>query len=140
MADVVVIMPASSDPQSGEKRKTIQRQAHRSGLSVVFPMDRYDPASDASQALAHSIDAMHSARLVLADLSKQRPSCYYELGVAEAAHAHVVITAETGTDIHQTSHRLDVLFFDSLRQFSEIVQTLFAGLGERTEDSPEAGQ
>lgn len=56
---------------------------------------------------------IEGATLVIADLSLQRPSCYYELGLAQALGRTTLLVAEEGTDVHQAFGRSDVLFYKS---------------------------
>jgi hypothetical protein len=55
--------------------------------------------------------------LPLADLSLERPSCYYELGLAEALGKPVYLIAAEGTDIHQTASRRLVSFYNGQEDF-----------------------
>ena len=78
--------------------------------------DRHNPRFDldATRRTIRSVD------LVFADLSHERPSCYYELGLAEALGAKVVCVAAIGTEIHQTSYRGAVTVFSDLSEFAKI--------------------
>ncbi|HEY2792763.1 MAG TPA: hypothetical protein VGJ28_10420, partial [Micromonosporaceae bacterium] len=49
-----------------------------------------------------------------ADLSLERPSCYYELGVVHGTGLPVAVVAEVGTMIHQTADRWSLAYYDSL--------------------------
>ena len=56
--------------------------------------------------------------MVVADLTLERPSCYYEVGLAQALNRQVVLVAERGTPIHQAHDRDKVIFYDSLDDLS----------------------
>jgi hypothetical protein len=58
---------------------------------------------------------MQRAEFVLADLSLERPSCYFELGLAEAANAFFLVAA-AGTPIHQVGNAGKVVFYSDMVQ------------------------
>ena len=74
--------------------------------------------------LNSTIQDLKGASFVIADLSLERPSCYYELGLAEALRKRVHLIAQAGTDIHQTAARDNVLFFDDLIQFEAVIDAI----------------
>lgn len=114
-----VIMPLESDAQSKIKVEMIQAAAREQGYFAHFPSYRKDTHGF---SLGATIKDFERASFVLADLSLERPSCYYELGIAETVGANVYRIAETGTDIHQTSYRNAVRFYSSIDQLKEIVR------------------
>jgi hypothetical protein len=61
------------------------------------------------------------AMFVLADLTLERPSCYYELGLAEALGLPVRLVAEFGTAIHQSAERDKVQYYRSLSDLETVV-------------------
>ena len=62
---------------------------------------------------------MHSnikkASFVIADLAYERPSCYYELGLAQAMGKLTFFIALAGTKIHQTYG--DIHFYEGIEQY-----------------------
>jgi hypothetical protein len=65
---------------------------------------------------------MQRAAVAIADLSLERPSCYYELGVALGVGLPTVVVAAAGTPIHQTADRASVAFYDSLDGLGKILE------------------
>jgi len=63
---------------------------------------------------------MRTSDFVFADLTHERPSCYFEIGIAESCGAALVTVAAEGTDIHQMSRPNDTKFFSSLEEFRDI--------------------
>jgi nucleoside 2-deoxyribosyltransferase len=123
-ADLIeVIMPIGSDQGYCEKQNAIRRGAQRAGFLVNFP--RHPTARDFSLP-QNDVERLRRASLVLADLSGERPSCYYELGIVEALHIPVVVFATVGSQIHQTSTR-EVEFYESLDRLEELVAELLVG-------------
>ena len=78
---IFVIMPGQPHPGHSELRSLLQTWGLDHGISVHLPQfDAVDPRFNINAA----INDMKSADLVVADLSYERPSCYFELGIAEA--------------------------------------------------------
>ena len=116
-----VIMPVASDPNALEKQILIKKIAENEGFLTHFPdYLPYKPVFD----LKSAIDDMRSASFIIADLSLERPSCYYELGLAEAIEKKVYLIAKFGTDIHQTSKRNHVSFFKNMNEFECLVREI----------------
>jgi nucleoside 2-deoxyribosyltransferase len=72
---------------------------------------------------------------VLADLSLERPSCYYELGLAEALGKPVYLIAKKNTDIHQTASRRLVRYFDNEDEYKVLVENIIIEATENYENS-----
>lgn len=114
-----VIAPWGADP-THEMKKAVILKASKSAGNVDPRFPDYVP-SKPYFLLDDLVKELKEAVFVLADLSLERPSCYYEIGVAEAVGATVYIIARVGTEIHQTSHRQSVIRYDSLEDLEQIV-------------------
>jgi hypothetical protein len=119
MDDLYIISPVAADPDFAAKRSILARNAGTLGLKALFPLDR-----DPSIALEKASDDIRTASFVLADLSYERPSCYFELGLAEAAGADVGIIAKAGTPIHQVGYASQVNFYRDLDDYDRVVGRL----------------
>lgn len=118
---VQVIMPIGSDPDYRAKQQAIERGARAAGLYARFP--QYDPAYrkfDVAEAVAR----LREAAIVLADLTAARPSCYYELGLAEAVGRPVRLVAALGTEVHQTGGREGVHYYSTLNELEKVAAEL----------------
>ena len=120
-----VIMPIASDSQSATKRQIIENVAAIAGFDVKFPMDllRTGGSHDGFSA---TLDELRHSDLVMADLSLERPSCYYELGLAEAVGANVALIALAGTDIHQAAARHRDSYNATLEEYRDLIASLLA--------------
>jgi nucleoside 2-deoxyribosyltransferase len=118
---VYFIGPARTDPQYPEKRRMLADIARMGGYQFFFPLERH---------MSFSFDSMRSdlrkARAVIADLSLERPSCYFEVGVAQALDLPVKMIAASGTPIHQTATPSDVNFYSDLAEFDLIIRRTLA--------------
>ena len=124
--EIYVIMPVGADVAANEKRSIIEQCAKRHNVVAHFPMDRLKFEHDPKNALRESIEQIRRSRLVLADLSLERPSCYYELGVAETTGTPVTIIARSGTDIHQSMNRSKTRFYDNMVSYERLIDVILA--------------
>lgn len=107
-----VIMPFGSDSGARLKQGIIIKVAEAYDFEPRFPA--YDSFTlDFDLRLA--LEDLEGSAFVLADLSLERPSCYYELGLAEALGKTMYLIAAHGTPIHQTANRKFVRFYNDLK-------------------------
>jgi hypothetical protein len=118
-----LILPVHSDPDFATKREVIARVAAETGWRLLIPdYDGAAPIFDAARART----TLAEAALVIADLSRARPSCYFELGFAEALGKPVRLIAEAGTEIHQTGARDVVAFYEGPHKFRDALAAILA--------------
>ena len=113
---VFVIMPVGSDPRFGERRSAIASAIAACGMDTLFP---FEDGSHAEFDLAVMLTKLRSSAAVVADLTLERPSCYFEVGVAQTVHPTVVLIAEQGTTIHQVGGAEAVSFYTSIDELTE---------------------
>jgi hypothetical protein len=114
---VRVIMPIGSDPDWHAKQAVIAEAIMLFAAEPRFPA--YLPFKPLFN-LEQLKQELSEAAAIVADLSHERPSCYYELALAEAAGAPVVAVAEAGTPIHQCMTRARVGFYGSAEQLKRL--------------------
>lgn len=113
-----VIMPVGADQQFADKRSILQRVADKEGLNPYFPFDRTNNmAFDKERTLS----VIRDSDFVLADLSLERPSCYFELGLAQALSKDVYLIAEQDTNIHQAHGRALTRFYEGFSGYEQVV-------------------
>ena len=113
-----VIMPVGSNPKKNEIQKIIVDSSRNFKSKPNFP--KYATKNPVF-SLQATLQDIRNSEFVLADLSLERPSCYYELGLAEALGIPVYLVAKAGTDIHQTASRRLVNFYESEKDLSRLV-------------------
>jgi nucleoside 2-deoxyribosyltransferase len=106
-----VIMPVGSDPDHKAKQVAIESGAKRAGFHPRFPDYELDNPDFTPEAFSKQLQA---ASLILADVTGERPSCYFEIGFAEALGLPVILVAEDGTEVHQSAFR------DLLRKYRDV--------------------
>ena len=92
------------------------------GIEPFFPFECHSEFSVPATA-----NKMLLAVFVLADLSLERPSCYFELGLAQAVGAHVFLIAATGTQIQQVGDSRRPSFYSDFAQYRLRVSRLLGG-------------
>jgi nucleoside 2-deoxyribosyltransferase len=113
-----VIMPVGADKQFADKKSILQDVAQKKGLAPYFPFDRTDKATF---DINGTLSVLKDSDFVLADLSMARPSCYFELGLAQALGKYVYLIAEEGTDIHQAHGRSLAHFYRGLKSYEQVI-------------------
>ena len=88
-------------------------------LVLCFPIIISPSGSDGVRIFCKQI---MNASIIVADLSYERQSVYFELGMAIGLGKKVLIIAKTGTQIHQCQNPSDIIFFDDLGQYIEILK------------------
>jgi len=116
-----MIMPVSLDPQFEEKVKIIETLAKNNQFQVRLPIPTVDQPEF---NLRETIDEFRKASVVVADLSFERPSCYFELGIVETLELDTFIICLPGTYIHQTSHKKDAEFYKDLAGYKQIFENI----------------
>lgn len=116
-------MPICSDVQSEQKKDVISKAAKDNNLTAVFP--HYNKDAEIFD-LSSMLKSLRKMLFVVVDLSLERPSCYYELGIVESLGIKTFIFAQKGTDIHQTTYRSRVIFYNDLEDFEKLMNRSFS--------------
>ena len=114
-----IISPVGADPDFATKRAIVAAAAGSFGVKALFPLDR-----EPGVALERASDDIRKAKFVLADLTYERPSCYFELGLAEATGVDVGIIAKKGTPIHQVGYASQVNFYRDITDYKRLIMQL----------------
>lgn len=123
MSSFYVICPVQSDEEFGRKRAILENLGRSCSLIPLFPLDR--KTSSDTRSL---IEEMREALFILVDLSLERPSCYFELGLAEVSGAPLLLLAKDGSTIHQIGLMRNVEFFTDLDRYKTIVSRFITQL------------
>lgn len=116
-----VIMPVGSDKLFNEKRAIIQSEARKWDFIAYFPLDeRPGKCFD----LNSTIQDLRDSQFVIADLSLERPSCYFELGLAQALGKPTNLVAEEGTLVHQANGRNQIRFYKDIDEYRRVISQI----------------
>jgi nucleoside 2-deoxyribosyltransferase len=124
-----VITPHSSDRQFAEKKQIVERLANQRRIVAIYAPVR-PPYSDFDSEA--TIELLTHVDFVLADLSYQRPSSYFEVGFVQAKGKSIALVAETGTPIHQVIGRSSVMFYIDLVGYERVIEALLDAKKQQT--------
>lgn len=113
----VVIMPISLDDMFSQKAMAIKDIAKKNGLEAYLPIE-----TEKESSLACILSNIKKASFVIADLSYERPSCYYELGLAQAMGKPTFLIALAGTKVHQAYG--DIHFYEEIEQYRQLIENI----------------
>lgn len=117
---VYAVMPVGTDYLYEKKRGIVASEAQLVGMEVMFPMEFSTVYSDKSEAI---LTRIRKADLLIVDLSQVRPSCYFEVGLAQGLGRPCILIAEAGTDIHQVFGRETLKFYDGIDGYGEALRS-----------------
>ena len=121
MVRVFFIMPLRVDASFEAKR---QAAIDIVGDGAILP-DVDTSNAQAGFEIVETIESLKTVELVIADLSFERPSCYFELGMAQAMGIRSFLIAEQGTPLHQ--HSGNVQFYRGLDEFRCLINSAIHG-------------
>lgn len=128
-------MPVGLDPQYKKKILIIQKLANQYEINVEMPLiEKKSVGFDFAELMIK----FHQADFIVADLSYERPSCYYELGIAEALRKEIQLIANSGTYIHQTSHKSDIYFYSNINEYEDFLNDLMRRLTKKITNTKHA--
>lgn len=117
MKRVYYISPVGTDPSYSSKREVLARIASDHGIEFFFPLDCHHPFS-----VPTTLTDLRDSQLVIADLSFERPSCYFEVGLAQATGTPVVLIASVGTPLHQAGGTERVQMYTNIASFQAAIE------------------
>jgi hypothetical protein len=147
---VFVVMPIQGDKFGDQDKQRIFKEYDErfdAIEQVLGDLDCYAIRIDKESPLEGMVDRIKSeireARFILADLTDERPSCYFEVGFAEAlgvpviytASKQSVVTPRADTHIHFDIHK-NINFFTNHEELKEKIKQTF----EKNKDKLLAGR
>ena len=122
---VFIIMPmGGTDSQSKLAINNVLNSIMASAVYSGFNAQRVDTVSVGNST--KSIDtkmyeSIKKAEIIVADLTYERPNCYFELGYAMALGKDIIIIAREGTKLHfDAEHYTTIIFKDEIYLTSEL--------------------
>ncbi|HVZ83188.1 MAG TPA: hypothetical protein VG893_05890 [Terracidiphilus sp.] len=127
---VFIVMPIQGEQYGSQDEQRIWREFDARFEAIETLLGKYQAVAiriDKEHTLDELVkrikDEIEKARFVIADLTDERPSCYYEAGYAEAmkkptiyvASKESVVSPKTATKIHFDIHR-NVNFFVNIKE------------------------
>ena len=93
---VFVIMKFGDKKLDSAYEGVIKPLSKEFGLNIV----RVDEIQDSGRINDQILENIAKCRLVISDLSGERPNCYYETGFAHALGKDIILTIHKDSDIH----------------------------------------
>lgn len=112
---IFVIMPFSE--ANIDTYDAIERAAD--GANLALEVKRVDQLSGAIAITDEIHRLIQVARLVICDLTDERPNVYYELGFAKGINKPLICIAREGTKVHFDVYGLKTIFFKTYRELRE---------------------
>ena len=119
-----IICPVGTDPMFSLKKSVLRDLGDEYSMEPFFPLEHHPTFS--METVSRDV---RLAALVLADLSLERPSCYFELGIAEALGTKVAVIAAKNTMIHQVGSAPNVSFYSNITEYRSVVSGILASYG-----------
>lgn len=116
MTLVYYISPVGADGEYQRKRAVLASLASVRGVEFLFPLERSDEFS-----VGAALEDIRRCEFVIADLSLERPSCYFEVGLAQAIARHVVLVAAEGTVVHQAGGTEQIMTYRDLDSYRAVI-------------------
>lgn len=118
--DIFTITPHKFDPLFEKKRQIIESASKHFGINVHYgPNPPYDEIDRKK-----TVDLYKHIDFFIADLSYERPSCYFEVGFVQALDKPVVLIAMDSTDIHQILDRDNVRFYKDIYGYETLINSI----------------
>ena len=70
------------------------------GTEFGFKVLRVDEIQDSGHITSQILESIASSKIVLVDLTGERPNCYYEAGYAHALGKEIIFCVKTGEAVH----------------------------------------
>lgn len=126
MSLIYVICPVTADPIHREKRRILESLAQELHVELGFPLD-----SPTLPDIKGTLRALNDCDVVVADLSFERPSCYFELGVARALKKPVFAICNIGSAVHQGIDTPTLETFGTLKEFEVVTRRALTNLANK---------
>jgi hypothetical protein len=117
------VMPHLADQDFNAKKKLLLDVACRCNLVILFGSN-----SNKEDDVISSLEMLKSSDAVLVDLSFERPSCYFELGYAQAMEKPLILIAQAGTHIHQVLSRRSINTYSNFVEYELLIRKSFSSL------------
>ncbi|WP_143069919.1 nucleoside 2-deoxyribosyltransferase [Hymenobacter actinosclerus] len=121
MKKVFIVAPYTIDSLYNKKKRIMEELCTKYNIEFVRAEDSLS---------ARSLNAEETAILLqqcdfaIADLSYERPSCYYEVGYLQALQKKVYLICAKNTTIHQVLGRNNVVLYSNLGDYKATIENI----------------
>jgi len=121
MKKLFVIAPYQIDPNYAKKKDILTQVCIDLNIQIQIAED---------SKTGNSLNAIETVKLIeacdfsIADLSYERPSCYYEIGYLQALNKRVYLISELNTKLHQVLNGESVLIYSDLGNYRKTIDRI----------------
>ena len=125
-----VIMPINGDPLLEDTFDAIKTVSEKLNLNA----ERIDdiPSKIISEKILSSI---RIAEFIVADVTLERPNCYYEVGYAHALGKNTILIAKEGTEVHFDIKGHQILFYKNAVRLKELLESHIVKMRKRENEN-----
>lgn len=119
---VFIIMSMNDQDADGKKDKSIEEDLYHiestikaTAVDCRMRAGLADSSTNNQMIITKIKENIKKAEIVVADLTYERPNCYFELGYAMALNKDIIITAKKGTHIHFDISGYEIITYENVR-------------------------
>lgn len=116
---IFYIAPHYFDSDFDSKFKSIEEIAEKFHFEILKGIKSSEGEFDRKKTM----ELYNNADYFIADLSFERPSCYYEVGYIQGLKKNVYLIAMKNTPIHQVKGEVE--FYSSINEYREMIISFF---------------
>ena len=106
---IFMIMSFSSDPMLEDTYSAIGRAVRKVDPSIVI--ERVDQIEDDFKITEKILECINKSKVIISDLTDERPNVYFELGYARGIKKKVIQIAKEGTKLHFDIKDINTIFY-----------------------------
>jgi hypothetical protein len=107
---IFVIIEVGDPPLDSAFENVYRVEGHTAGFDEVC---RIECANDSAQLSREVIEQISTSRLIIADLTGERPNCYYEAGFAHALGKPIIFCIRADDPVHFDLAAYDFIVWES---------------------------
>jgi hypothetical protein len=115
------------DPQLADIHQTIRDAC----LTLKLQPERVDDVEHTARISDRIFESIRKAEVVIADLTHNRPNCFYEAGYAHGLGKTVIFTARQGTDLQFDIQDYPVIFYSNMVRLRELLTNRLQAVMDR---------
>jgi len=121
MKNIFLIAPYNIDGQYIAKKKIINKLCNDLKIELLIAEDSI---TGTSLNALETLELIKQCEFAIADLSYERPSCYYEVGFMQALNKKVYLISESNTIIHQLLNKNNIKFYSNLIDYHYLIEEI----------------
>lgn len=121
MKKIFLVAPYSIDADYPIKKDALMSLCSSKNWKLLIAEDEQ---TGGGLSASTTVKLLKECDFAIADLSYERPSCYYEIGFLQALEKRVYMICKSGTSLHQVLHSEQVRPYSDLDSYYSIVSDI----------------